>query len=137
MKSLLWILLLLVTSLIPLSAHARESEILQSPQHADFMVSGRQAPGMDKIRASIVQAGSARGWQVTAEQPGQLTLHNMIRHKHEVVVTVSYDTKGVSVAYVSSSDLDYAMRGGTAYIHPKYNEWVKLLLKDIVAKASA
>jgi len=137
LKTLLLVLLLAVSILVPFAAHARASEPVQSPQQASFVVSKNGAPDVDKVRASIGAAASAHGWQVTSEQPGQLTLHNLIRNKFVVVINVFYDSKNVRVEYVSSENLNYELRGGVGYIHPKYNEWVKLLLKDIVARASA
>jgi len=74
---------------------------------------------------------------VTSEKPGELQLRNVIRNKHVVVINVFYDIKGVRAEYVSSENLKYEMREGVPYIHPKYNEWVSLLLHDIVAKVSS
>lgn len=99
-------------------------------------MSASHAPAPDKVREAIIDASARRGWHVAADQPGKLRLRNVIRNKHTVVVDVAYDSKGVSVTYVSSEDLDYAMRDGVAYIHPKYNEWVQKLLHDIVAKVA-
>lgn len=135
-KMLLFVVLFVVSMLMSLDGHARGAVPVQSPQHADFVVSGNRVPGIEKVRESIGVAASARGWQVISEQPGQLQLRNVIRGKHTVVVDVFYDTKGVRIDYVSSENLKYAMRDGAAYIHPKYNEWVKLLLQDIVARVS-
>ncbi|MEO7478329.1 MAG: hypothetical protein ABIT64_03745 [Lysobacteraceae bacterium] len=136
MKKLLVMLLLVAAMLFSLDGLARTSIPLQSPQHADFTVSGNGLPSLDKVRDAIVQAGASRGWMVTAEQPRQLTLRNVIRGKHTVVVNVSYNSRGVDVSYVSSDNLNYEMRGDVAYIHPKYNEWVEKLLVDIVAKVA-
>ena len=136
MKNLCTAFFLVAAMLFSANASARMSQPLQSPQHASFAASGDRLPSLDKVRESIVQAGAARGWRVTAEQPGRLTLHNVIRGKHVVEVNVSYDRHGVDVSYVSSDNLDYEMRGDVAYIHPKYNEWIQKLLQGIVAKAS-
>ena len=136
-KMLLCVVLFVVSMLMSLDGHARAAVPMQSPQHADFVVSGNRIPGIEKVRESIVVAASARGWQVISEQAGQqLQLRNVIRGKHTVVVDVFYDTKGVRIDYVSSENLKYTMRDGAASIHPKYNEWVKLLLQDIVARVS-
>jgi hypothetical protein len=137
LKTLFLVLLLAVSILLPFAAHARASVPVESPQQVTFVVSKGGAPTIEKVRESIGSAGSVHGWQVTSEQPGEVTMHNLIRNKFVVVVNVFYDSKGVRVDYVSSENLNYALRGGVAYIHPKYNEWVKLLLKDIVARVSA
>ncbi|MEO8742374.1 MAG: hypothetical protein ABI365_04195 [Lysobacteraceae bacterium] len=136
MKNLLVILLFVVSMLFSLDGLARTSMPLQSPQHSAFTASANSLPTLEKVHDAIVQAGASRGWMVTAEQPRQLTLRNVIRGKHTVVVNVSYDRHGVDVSYVSSENLNYEMRGDVAYIHPKYNEWIEKLLVGIVAKAS-
>ena len=136
MKNLLAILLLIATVLFPLDALARASTPLQSPMHADFVSTAGGPPSLDKVRQAIIAAGAAHGWRMTAEQPGQMSLHNVIRGKHTVDVNVSYTRHGVDVIYMSSDNLDYAMRDGVAYIHPKYMEWVNLLLTGIVTKVS-
>jgi hypothetical protein len=135
MKKMLAAWLCVVSMLMAFNAMARVSAPVESPQHADFL-SASHAPAADKVRQAIIDAGARRGWHVDAEQPGRLTLRNVIRNKHTVVVDVAYDSKGVSVTYVSSENLNYEMRDGVAYIHPKYNEWVQKLLKDIVAKVA-
>ena len=137
MKYLLLAIVFIASILIPIDGRAaRPAQPMQSPQSADFTLPGNRVPTAEMVRASIILAGSARGWQVASEQAGELTLRNNIRNKHVVVVNVHYDSKGVRVEYVSSENLEYEMRNGVAYIHPKYNEWVKLLLNDIVAKVS-
>jgi hypothetical protein len=137
MKILHSLFLFLALILVSPVGQARFAEPVQSPQQATFIVSGNVAPGLSKVRESIGLAGSARGWVVTSEQPGQLQLRNVVRNKHVVVINVFFDSKGVRAEYVSSENLKYEMRGGVAYIHPKYNEWVNLLLHDIVAKVSS
>jgi hypothetical protein len=136
MKILPSLLLFLALLLVSPAGHARFAEPVQSPQRATF-VSGNAAPNLAKVRESIGLAASSRGWVVTSEQPGQLQLRNVIRNKHVVVINVFYDTTSVRAEYVSSENLKYEMRGEVPYIHPKYNEWVNLLLHDIVAKVSS
>jgi len=137
MKFLPSLLLFLALILISPVGHARFAEPVRSPQQATFVVSGSAVPIIAKVRESIGFAASTRGWQVTSDQPGQMQLRNVIRNKHVVVINVFYDTKTVRAEYVSSENLKYEMRGGVPYIHPKYNEWVNLLLHDIVAKVSS
>jgi hypothetical protein len=137
LKTLLLVLLLAISILVPFAAHARASVPVESPQQVTLVAPKSGVPTVDKVRESIGAAASAHGWQVTSEQPGQLTLRNLIRNKFVVVVNVFYDSKSVRLEYVSSENLNYELRSGVAYIHPKYNEWVKLLLKDIAARVSA
>ena len=137
MKILFSLALFLALILISPVSHARFAEPMQSPQQTSFVVAGNTTPSLAKVRDSIGFVASSRGWQVTSEQPGQLQLRNVIRNKHVVVINVFYDTKSLRAEYVSSENLKYEMRNGVPYIHPKYNEWVNLLLHDIVTKVSS
>ena len=97
MRNSLTTLLFVALSLLSFDSDARALERVQSPQSAVFVVTSGNIPSVDKIRESIGIAGAARGWQVTAEQPGQMTLRNNIRNKHVVVVNVFYDDKGIRI----------------------------------------
>jgi hypothetical protein len=130
-------LLLWLSLLVPSEGLARATVPMQSPQHANFVVAANAAPDLEKVREAVGFAAKLRGWQVTAEQPGQATLHTLIRNKHDIVVNVRYDASGVSIEYVSSANLKYEMENGVAYIHPNYNRWVNILLQDIVARVSS
>ena len=136
MKNSLTALLFFVLSLLSFNSDARALERVQSPRSAAFVVATGKTPSVDKVRESIGIAGAVRGWQVMAEQSGQMTLRNNIRNKHVVVVNIFYDEKGIRVEYVSSENLNYRMRDGVSYIHPKYNFWVSTLMQDIVAKVT-
>ncbi len=131
MKNLFFALVFAVSMLLSLNGQARPSQPLQASQHVDLVASGSGAAAVQKVHDSIVAAGASRGWHPTADQPGKMTLSNTIRGKFVVVIDVSYDAKGLTATYVSSENLNYAMRDGVAYIHPKYNAWVATLLQDI------
>ena len=136
MKNLIIAVLFAVTLLVSVPSHARSVVAVKTPERASFVLTSGQEPSLDKVRQCIGLASAARGWRVVAEQPGQLTLHNDVRGKHQVEVKVTYDSRGIQVDYVSSENLNYRVRDGVGYIHPKYNEWVNLLISDIVAKVS-
>ena len=137
MKNVFLVTCLAVLSLLSTGAYARLSVPVQSPQNATFPVIAGAAPlTTEKVRDAVATAGSARGWQVVDEQPGVITLHNLVRGRHDVTVKVFYDTVGFHVDYVDTKNLNYAMRHGVPYIHPKYNIWVQTLIQDILAKAS-
>jgi hypothetical protein len=137
MKFMLSVLLLVVSMLMSFEGHARATVPIQSPQQADFAIGGDKVLSLETVRSSIGVAASNRDWQVVTEAPGKVQLRNVVRNKHVLVVNVLYNTKGVRIEYVSSENLKYEMHDGTAFIHPKYNEWVGLLLKDIVAKVGS
>ena len=118
------------------ASQASRSIPLQDHQRTSFgEVSGRVLTPA-KVREAIVVAASARGWAIASEISGQLTLRNNIRGKHMVVIKLIYDAAGVQVDYVSSENLNYELRHGQAYIHPKYNQWLGLLMQDVSARLS-
>jgi hypothetical protein len=116
---------------------AAKTDKLEPPQRVLFVGPGGRTPAADTLPAAIAAAGAVRGWQVIGQAPGRLTLRNVIRGKHTVVVAVVYDPQGFQVEYVSSENLNYKERRGQAYIHPKYHQWVANLAQDISVRVAA
>ena len=129
-------ILALALALLPATAAAR-SDRLEAPQQYLFVTTAGQAKTMDELRGAIASAGCFRGWQVIDEAPGRLTMKNLVRGKHTVVVAVVFDTTGFRIEYVSSENLNYEERKGQAYIHPKYHQWVANLAQDISARVAS
>lgn len=130
------LVLSLLLAIAPSLADARNAR-LEAPQQYVFVTPAGQPATMEGLRSSIATAGSFRGWQVIEDAPGRLTMKNVIRGKHTVVVAVVYDTAGFRIEYVSSENLDYEEKRGQAYIHPKYQQWVANLALDINTRVSA
>jgi len=86
-----------------------------------------------KVHDAIVATGLRHGWTITSEQPGQLTMSNVVRDAFKVVIRLNYDASGMTADYVSSENLGYRTYSGSnaPYIHPKYNKWVHRLMKDV------
>ena len=131
MNKKLLLILVLLSLLVTTDAFARASKRLESPMTTTFATNAGALPSTTKVHDAIVNVGASRGWHVESDGPGKMRLHNLVRGKFDVVVDVSYDSHGMSVAYVSSENLNYEMEGGVAYIHPKYIEWIDLLLRDV------
>lgn len=129
-------ILALALALVPAMAAAR-SDKLEAPQRYLFVTTAGQAKTADELRGAIATAGSFRGWQVVEDAPGRLTMKNVIRGKHTVVVAVVYDTGGFQIEYVSSENLNYEERKGQAFIHPKYHQWIANLAQDINVRVAA
>lgn len=89
-------------------------------------------PSAARIKAAIIHAGKSRGWTVVESEPGRVNLRYAPR-THEVVVAVRYDDNGFKIEYVSSVDMDYELKRGTAEIHGNYNRWIRNLAQDIQA----
>jgi hypothetical protein len=85
--------------------------------------------GADQVKASIVRAGAALGWQIKEEAPGKLMGTLMLR-SHTAVVEIPYSATSYSIQYKSSIDLNE----GDGQIHKNYNGWIKNLTKGINAQ---
>ncbi len=130
------LLLSFLLALAPALATAKTDK-LEPPQRVLFVGPAGKTPAPDTLRGAIAGAGAARGWQLIEEAPGRMTLRNVIRGKHTVVVAVVYDPQGFQIEYVSSENLNYKERRGQAYIHPKYHQWIANLAQDISARVAA
>jgi type IV pilus biogenesis protein CpaD/CtpE len=86
----------------------------------------------EQVRAAIVRAGSALGWQMKEDGPGMLVGTLQLR-THTAVVAIPYSPRSYSVQYRSSVNLDE--KGGT--IHKNYNGWIQNLTRGINAQLSA
>lgn len=81
---------------------------------------------IEQARLAIIRGGDWHGWQVRDIGPGQAVATLNLRN-HKAVVDITYDRKTFSIAYKSSTNLDYD--GET--IHQKYNGWVSNLARSI------
>ena len=111
---------------------AQAEHVTRLVDHAQASFVGEPDP--TRVHDAIVEVGQAHGWLASNEEPGKLTLSNTIRGTFKVVVNVSYTSTGMQVDYVSSENLYYRANGDVAYIHPKYNKWVNLLLTETKTK---
>jgi hypothetical protein len=90
--------------------------------------------GAARLRRLILEAARAHEWQLAQERPGVLTL-KLQAESHGATIDVPYDDTGFQIKYRESVDLDYAVEGGRAVIHPRYNHWISLLSNDIRRRA--
>jgi hypothetical protein len=86
----------------------------------------------DQVRAAILRAGAALGWQMRDEGPGMMVGTLNLR-KHTAVVEIPYSARSYSVKYRSSVNLDE--KGGM--IHKNYNGWIQNLTRGIDSQLSA
>lgn len=85
----------------------------------------------EQVRAAIVRAGVALGWQMKDESPNLLVGTLQLR-THTAVIEIPYSTTQYSIKYRSSVNLEE--KGGT--IHKNYNGWVQNLTKGINSQLS-
>jgi hypothetical protein len=93
--------------------------------------SGKQLSA-EQVRAAILRAGAALGWQIKDESPTLLVASIQLR-SHQAVVEIPYSASSYSIKYRSSVNLDE--RAGN--IHKNYNGWIQNLTRGINAQLSA
>lgn len=91
-----------------------------------------KAQSKDDVRAAILRAGSALGWQIKDEGPNMLVGNIQLR-KHLAVIEIPYSSTNYSIKYRSSINLDE--KGGT--IHKNYNGWIQNLTRGINAQLTS
>lgn len=80
----------------------------------------------EQVRAAILRAGAALGWQMADEGPNMIVGTINLR-KHTAVVEIPYSTTSYSIKYRSSVNLDES----NGQIHKNYNGWIHNLNKGI------
>lgn len=105
---------------------------IQNVSQAPTTNAAGKALSKDQVRAAIVRAGAALGWQMKDE--GANTLVGTIQlRKHTAVIAIPYSANTYSIQYRSSENLDE--KGGQ--IHKNYNGWISNLHKGINAQLAA
>ena len=84
---------------------------------------------LDEIKAAIILAGAALGWQIREEGPDKLVGRLDLR-AHTAVVDIPYSEAKYSIVYKSSINLDEV----AGQIHKNYNGWISNLTKGINAQ---
>ena len=86
---------------------------------------------LSDVRAAILQAGAAQGWQMKAVRPG-LIIGTLEVRDHMAQVEIPYDRTTYSIFYRDSINLNY----DGVNIHSNYNGWVQRLSAAINARLS-
>lgn len=125
--SIFLLALLLLAIVAPVVA---KQHVMITPEYEAFAPAITRPLTQQDVRAAVIDAAQARGWVVTGDEPGKLTLRYAPR-THLAVIAVDYDDKGFKIGYVTSEDLDYEVKRGKTYIHGNYNLWLERLSHDI------
>ena len=80
----------------------------------------------EQVRAAIIRAGSALGWQMKDDGPNKM-VGTLVLRQHTAVVDIPYSPTAYSIKYKSSVNLDES--GGS--IHKNYNGWIQNLNRGI------
>ncbi len=81
---------------------------------------------LEKVRTAIIRGGLAKNWQVVGENGQKLTL-KYVKKVHVAACDVTYDTKSYTITINPMTTLIQ----GPNEVHPKYNQWVRNLDKQI------
>ena len=95
---------------------------IQNVNDAPISTTSGKRLSASQVRAAIVTAGTALGWQIRDEGPGRLegTLH---LRNHTAVVDIPYSASKYSIVFKRSENLEEA----DGKIHKNYNGWVQTL----------
>jgi hypothetical protein len=111
------------------------AQVMIEPDRVELPVpASAPTSGATRLRRIILAAARAHDWQLVQERPGVLTL-KLQADAHGATIDVPYDDTGFQIKYRESVDLDYAVEGGRAMIHPRYNRWISLLSNEIRQRA--
>ncbi len=132
---LLRIWLFLFAAALSVSAGAQLPPVpLQNHERIAVSVSDKTKLSLEAVKKAIVVAGASKGWKVVQESPGSVRLSINVR-KHSATIDIGYGLDAYSIKYVSSENLDYAVRDGVETIHPNYNRWLQYLIQTITAES--
>jgi len=81
-----------------------------------------------QVATHIMAGGKERGWYMTRVKPGLIRGSIEVR-QHYASVDINYSSKGYSISYRSSRNLEYE----NGQIHRNYNRWVMNLSESIQA----
>jgi hypothetical protein len=107
------------------AVQARQA-LLADPAPVSIPAGLSQEQAVKDIKRALI----GRGWAITAERPGEIESTLNLR-THVAKVRVTWDTREIRIAYVSSVNLDYKERNGKRYIHSNYLGWVSNIAKDM------
>jgi hypothetical protein len=128
------ILLFLFATALSISAGAALPPVpLQNNERVAVSVSDKTKLSPEAVKKAIVVGGASKGWRLAQESPGSVRLSINVR-QHSATIDIGYSLDAYSIKYVSSENLDYAVRDGVETIHPTYNRWLRNLIQAITAE---
>lgn len=92
---------------------------------------------LERVTTIIKREAGQRGWRISEEEPGAMTIKLIRGVGKWVTARVIYDTKTLTIRYLDSANLNYTVRDGQARIHPGFNRWIDQLKRSIVRSSSS
>lgn len=90
----------------------------------------KEQKSLNSVRTAILDSLRQRGWTVEKDWKN-LVQANYARSAYAARIQINYDTRKVSIEYLSSTNLKYQVKNGQRIIHRSYNKWITLLERDI------
>jgi hypothetical protein len=76
-----------------------------------------------KVKAAIRSALREKKWSSISKGKNKIRAKVLVR-KHTLVMNIIYNTKKVTMKYVSSENLKHKEKDGKHYIHGRANGWI-------------
>lgn len=105
---------------------------IMNVEEAPVATASGKTPSAQDVRAAILRAGSALGWQMRDEGPNKL-VGTLTLRTHSAVVDIPYNSKTYSIKYRSSTNLQEQ----NGQIHKNYNGWIQNLTRGINAQLTS
>lgn len=114
-----------------LTAYAKNNTALL-PFRDEIIVAEATPDAAQKTHDAILNGAKARAWTVVSDTPAAIRLTLIpANKKHTLTLDVHIKGNKADFVYVSSNNLNYEkLPGGQEVIHPKYNAWIKNILKS-------
>ena len=119
------VLFALIIAMLVLAGCA-STAVLESPRQADVPA----GVAIADVENAIIDAMRDRGWSVHERSRGKIVADLNLR-AHFARVDIRYNTDSVTLEYVDSRELEYAIDDGQPVIHDNFNSWTMNLIDDI------
>ena len=119
------------------SRGARAPAAITNYENIAFTTSSGKSPTMEQVKQAIIRGAGNKKWTVSTQQNGILLATLNVRGKHTMAVEITYSQDKYSLRYKDSTNMNYAMCGNQAVIHPNYNKWVSNMRNGIQAQLQA
>ncbi len=123
MSKMRFLVILLITVWLVGCASA---PVLESPRQVNVPA----GVGVADVEQAILDAMRGRGWLLHRREQG-LIVGDLNVRDHFARINFRYSANSVTLEYVESRNLEYAVVDGQPRIHGNFNAWMTYLVQDI------
>lgn len=95
------------------------------------MVDGQAHVTKAQIRNAILLGCQDKKWAAVDAGPDTIEASILVRHKHDVTITITYSATGYSIDLKSSQNMKESVKDGGRVIHKAYYKWIDNLNYNI------